>query len=199
VVDDDKILLTVLGRVLSGAGFAVATAADANRALQWLRQRNFDAVLSDLVLPGEGGATVIAEARRLLPAAVILCMSGQADIGLVGAAWEAGADDFIAKPFTAEALLNTLTGFLHARRAGSAVGTPAEVRSLVQSRYCSRCGASAWQSPSTWSEWRIALTCANCRQEQVELGRCQKCRRWGIVGETYSDGFGLCDRCAGAL
>src|SRR3990172_4526997 len=67
VVDDDKILLSVLNRILSGAGFAVTTAGDVATAVAAFHDHRFDVVLTDLVMPGGSGLEVIANARRVAP------------------------------------------------------------------------------------------------------------------------------------
>jgi len=198
VVDDDVLVLTLLSRVLAKAGYMVVTANGCEQAAQQLSQRRFDVVLTDLVMPGPGGAAVVAQARQALPDALIVCMSGQADISLVGAAREAGADELLVKPFSPQAVVDQLGHLLALKRDSSRGGMPPGLAGLLRSRACPKCHGSNWRLTPHWSEWRAPIECANCGEVMFNAGRCHQCGDWGIEGETYSEAFGLCGRCATA-
>ena len=199
LVDDDALVLTLLAKVLAGAGCAVATADDHDAAVAQLRQRKFDVVLSDLVMPGADGVAVIAEARRLLPDALIVCMSGQADITLAGAALDAGAEQLLVKPFTPQSVVAELGRLLAAKREGKTAGMPPDLAAFLRSRTCPACHGSDLHLSHNWSDWSAPIECANCNRVVFIAGRCRQCGQWGIQGETYTEAFGLCQRCATAI
>jgi DNA-binding response OmpR family regulator len=104
VVDDEPRIVEVVSDYLRAAGFAVATAADGERALAAARDRPPDLVVLDLGLPGRDGLDVARELRRssTVPIIVLTARGEEADrvLGL-----ELGADDYVVKPFSPRELL----------------------------------------------------------------------------------------------
>jgi len=194
-VDDDALVLTLLGKILSNAGFAVATAESYEQALAHLRQRRFDIVLSDLVMPRHSGVEVIAAARKASPEALIVCMTGQGDIAMVGAAQDAGAEECLIKPFTPQWVVTHLSNLVTRKRQRSPQ-MPQELAALAASRVCPKCRRAEWRVSRNWSEWSAPMECATCGEVVFSAGRCRQCGQWGITGETYSEAFGMCQRCA---
>lgn len=100
VVDDDATNRDLLSRRLAPLGFAVATAASGEEALQALRERPCDAVLLDVMMPGQSGLDVLTEIRRdartrHLPVIMVTARSGSDDIV---EALGLGANDYVTKP-----------------------------------------------------------------------------------------------------
>ena len=104
VVDDEPQILRALQTSLRGAGYDVATAADAESALALAAAHPPDAVILDLVLPDARGTDVCRELRRW-STAPILVLSAVEDEEEKVAALDAGADDYVTKPFGVEELL----------------------------------------------------------------------------------------------
>lgn len=105
VVDDDPLIRHSLRRVLTGDGYAVETAENVDQALQTLRQRLFDLVITDLQMPGKNGLalTKLAKARRAeLP---VVMLTGHGSMDVVVEALRYGADDFLTKPYQPDELL----------------------------------------------------------------------------------------------
>lgn len=75
-MDDEASLTETLGEILRLSGFEVVTASTAERALQEVGERGFDALLCDLNLNGDDGLTVIRAMARQQPRAAILVISG---------------------------------------------------------------------------------------------------------------------------
>lgn len=101
VVDDDASNRDMLSRRLARMGYTVAAAASGIEALQLLRARKFDAVLLDLVMPGLDGYQILTRIKSdpaLAEIRVIMLSALDQEAG-VARCIEAGADDFIAKPF----------------------------------------------------------------------------------------------------
>ena len=99
VVDDDAGARLAMRAALTKAGYEVRTAEGGEEALRQFRATPSDLVMLDVEMPDRGGhevcAILRAEAGPLLP---IVMVTGMDDIASVGAAYEHGATDFIAKP-----------------------------------------------------------------------------------------------------
>jgi two-component system KDP operon response regulator KdpE len=128
VVDDEPQILRALQTNLRGAGYDVATAATARDALAAAAMRPPDAVILDLVLPDASGIEVARELRSW-SAAPILVLSVVGDEPEKVAALDAGADDYVQKPFGIDELLARLRALL--RRAGPSTEPVLEVGELV--------------------------------------------------------------------
>ena len=128
LAEDDAALLAVLARGLRQSGYLVDTAESGDDALHMLRVGDFAAAVLDWRMPGLDGAEVIAEARRLglrLPIPMLTARDTLPDRvrGL-----DAGADDYLVKPFDFEELLARLRALL--RRGGSTAGPILRVAGL---------------------------------------------------------------------
>lgn len=117
VVDDEPQILRALETTLRGAGYSVATAASGEAALAQAAMRPPDAIVLDLVLPGKSGTEVCRELRGWSQVP-ILVLSAVGDEREKVAALDAGADDYVTKPFGIDELLARLRAML--RRAAPA-------------------------------------------------------------------------------
>jgi CheY-like chemotaxis protein len=115
VIDDQAEMRRSVTRILSRAGYEVLEAHNGEAGLAVLRNRMPQLVITDLIMPGKEGIETILEIRRDRRAVKILAMSGgsidQAPIYL-DAASKLGADQVIAKPFRAAALLDVVERLL---------------------------------------------------------------------------------------
>ena len=111
VVDDEPQILRALQLKLRGAGYAVDTAATAADALAAAAARPPDAVILDLLLPDGRGTDVAAELRTWT-SAPILVLSAVGEEAEKVAALDAGADDYVTKPFGVDELLARLRAAL---------------------------------------------------------------------------------------
>ncbi|HEY7206844.1 MAG TPA: response regulator [Gaiellaceae bacterium] len=116
VVDDEPQILRALRTTLRGAGYDVDTAATADEALAAAAARPPEAVILDLVLPDGSGTDVCRELRTWTEAPVIV-LSAVGDERQKIEALDAGADDYVTKPFSVEELLARLRAVLR-RRSG---------------------------------------------------------------------------------
>jgi two-component system, OmpR family, response regulator MprA len=116
VVDDDVGLRKALERVLVAHGFAVEVAADGAEALARLRTRSFDAVVLDVMMPGSDGIEVCERLRASGDRLPVLMLTARYAVRDRVAGLEAGADDYLVKPFANEELVARLRALL--RRAG---------------------------------------------------------------------------------
>jgi two-component system, OmpR family, KDP operon response regulator KdpE len=152
VVDDDQHLLKALRITLQAHGDAVETAADGEAALIAASRNPPGIVVLDLGLPDMDGAAVLRELRRWSTAPVLVLSARHGSSDKVDAL-DAGADDYITKPFGLEELLARLRALL--RRAPEAtepstVDTP-EFSVDLGRRMVTRNGEPVRLTPTEWS------------------------------------------------
>jgi two-component system KDP operon response regulator KdpE len=127
VVDDEPQILRALQTNLRGAGYEVATAASAEEAVAAAATAPPEAVVLDLVLPDRSGTEVCRELRTW-STVPILVLSALGEEREKVAALDAGADDYVTKPFGMDELLARLRALL--RRAGPPAGPVVELGDL---------------------------------------------------------------------
>jgi two-component system KDP operon response regulator KdpE len=114
VVDDEPQILRALRATLRGAGYTVDSAATAEEALTAAAAHPPEAVILDLVLPDGNGTDVCRELRTWSEAPVIV-LSAIGEERQKIAALDAGADDYVTKPFSVDELLARLRAVLRRR------------------------------------------------------------------------------------
>ena len=127
VVDDEPQFLRALQTNLRGAGYEVATATTAEEALSAAALQPPEAIVLDLLLPDGRGTDVARELRRWTEVPIIL-VSAVGDEAEKIAALDAGADDYVTKPFAIGELLARLRAAL--RRAGPTTEPTIEIDEL---------------------------------------------------------------------
>jgi len=115
IVDDEPALSEHLARSLSAAGYAVDVAADGEQADFAVRTESYDAVLLDLGLPRIDGLTVLRNWRQSGLGVPVLVLTARGSWHETVDGIDAGADDYVAKPFRMEEVLARLRGLI--RRA----------------------------------------------------------------------------------
>ena len=115
VVDDEPAIRQALDLVLRLHGFEVALAADGREALQALALKP-DAVILDVLMPAPDGLEVCRRIRAAANRTPVLMLSAKAEVGERVEGLEAGADDYLAKPFAHEELIARVRALL--RRSG---------------------------------------------------------------------------------
>jgi two-component system response regulator MprA len=108
VVDDDPAMLRMLVRTLSAEGHDVEAAADGGAALAAVERRAPDSVVLDVAMPGLDGLAVCRRLRARGLVAPVLLLTARDGIADRVAGLEAGADDYLLKPFAVEELLARL-------------------------------------------------------------------------------------------
>jgi DNA-binding response OmpR family regulator len=117
IVEDEQHLAEGLSFNLEAEGYEVEIAADGETALEWLTQRSqrFDAVVLDVMLPGKNGFEVAADLRQAGQFVPILMLTARSRPEDVLRGFEAGADDYLPKPFELKILIARLKGLLRRR------------------------------------------------------------------------------------
>ena len=111
IVDDSRAIRSLLGHILKNAGFTIFEASDGQEALACLQHiSEIDLALVDWNMPGMDGYAFI-RAVRAVPAyreVRLMMVTAEAEIEQVSQALAAGADEYIMKPFTRDAVLEKL-------------------------------------------------------------------------------------------
>ncbi|MHB0871299.1 MAG: response regulator transcription factor [Chloroflexota bacterium] len=116
VVDDDPKILSFMRRGLSFAGYAVDIAADGEEALAIARDQAPDLVVLDVMLPGVDGLEVCRRLRAGDPDLPILMLTARDRVPDRVAGLDAGADDYLVKPFAFDELLARIRALLRRAR-----------------------------------------------------------------------------------
>lgn len=119
IVEDEEALREQLSQALKSQGFVVDSAKDGEEGLYFGREYDYDAVIVDLGLPKVDGIDVIATLRKEARAFPILVLTARGHWQDKVEGLEAGADDYVAKPFQMEELLARLNALIR-RAAGYA-------------------------------------------------------------------------------
>ncbi|MCR4338555.1 MAG: response regulator, partial [Gemmatimonadaceae bacterium] len=125
VADDEREILVSCVKILERAGYEVTTAADGTEAIEHLKSARYDLFFVDLRMPGRSGLEILALARALDPRLVIVMFTAFATLETAVDAVKRGAFDYLAKPFTADRLVEVAGGALRHRRLDD-VATPAD-------------------------------------------------------------------------
>lgn len=121
VVDDEQGIRTFVRAFLERAGYDVAVAEDTDSAREQLASKQYDVVLSDIVLPGSSGVELLKAIREASPEVQVIMMTGAPTLETAAEAVRAGASDYLSKPVGKDAILK-------------AVGRAARVKRLEDER-----------------------------------------------------------------
>jgi two-component system KDP operon response regulator KdpE len=123
IVDDESAIRWALRKTLQGMGFEIAEADNGAEAVALVRTIRFDAVLLDIAMPGMNGIEACREIRKRLPLLGIVMLSVKSAEEDKIQALDAGADDYITKPFHVRELAARLRAVV--RRAHASQGDDA--------------------------------------------------------------------------
>ena len=114
VADDEAVLRALVRATLSSAGYDVLEAADGDEALELARSARPDLIVLDLMMPGKSGLDVLRELRAdpELAATPVVMLTARTRAADREAAAEAGADRFLAKPFSPRELVRIVADVL---------------------------------------------------------------------------------------
>jgi DNA-binding response OmpR family regulator len=118
VVDDEPAMVGALSAILGQAGHRITAAYDGNEAIARFRSEAPDLVLLDLAMPGMDGAAVCRQLREESNVPIVI-VSGEHDPGVTVELLDAGADDFVRKPFRPDELLARTRAVTRRRDQGS--------------------------------------------------------------------------------
>ena len=112
IIEDDKLTLNALKLSVENLGHKVSTAENGEEGIKMAADGKFDLLLCDIMMPGISGLSLVSVLRFVhLCSTPIVMMSTLSNQPLLKAAYEAGANDFLEKPFTLEKLEEKLNLF----------------------------------------------------------------------------------------
>lgn len=120
VIDDEPQIRRVLRSTLTTRGYVISEAKTGEEALEWMRKGRPDLILLDVNMPGMGGIEACREIRRTSDAPIIMLTVRNAERDKVSAL-DAGADDYVVKPFGIEELLARIRAALRRYSPGDAL------------------------------------------------------------------------------
>ena len=112
LIEDDAILGELVQRGLSASGYQVAWERDGDSGYERAASGSFDAVVLDLMLPGIDGISLLTALRQTGVRTPVLCLTARGTVADRVAGLDAGADDYLTKPFAFEELLARLRAVL---------------------------------------------------------------------------------------
>jgi DNA-binding response OmpR family regulator len=119
IVEDEERIAAFLRAGLRSEGFAVDCLEDGDDVVPYVLRRNPDLIVLDLLLPGLGGLEVLGRLGELAAHIPVLVLSARRDVATKIAALQAGACDYMVKPFALDELLLRINGHLRVRRSPS--------------------------------------------------------------------------------
>ena len=132
VVEDDERVSRLNKRLLEAEGFQVDVAPTVPEANRRAQADNYDFVMLDMVLPGGSGMEVLATIRERSRTTPVLIVSGLDDIAVTVSGLDAGADDYLHKPYEPEELSARIRALL--RRSGPALSPTLQCGNLILNR-----------------------------------------------------------------
>ncbi len=134
VVDDDERIRGLLQKFLIRSGFLVSTARDAAQARRVLAGLEFDLIVLDVMMPGEDGISLTRDLRARMTTPILL-LTARSETGNRIEGLEAGADDYLAKPFEPKELLLRINAILRRVPQAKAAETGPKMLHLGAVRY----------------------------------------------------------------
>jgi DNA-binding response OmpR family regulator len=130
IAEDEPAIADSVAYALRGEGFEVDTVADGESALDAARADGYDVLLLDLMLPGVSGMEVCRRLRAESPIPIVMLTARTAEVDRV-VGLDAGADDYVVKPFSMPELISRVRALLRRRQLDLAQPTVLRVGSLT--------------------------------------------------------------------
>ncbi|MGQ9857751.1 MAG: response regulator [Thermodesulfobacteriota bacterium] len=116
LVDDEEMFVEMLAQRLEARGLEVAKAFDGDQALQRVREKDYDVVILDVLMPGKGGVDVLKEIKQIKPLTEVIMLTGHATVDTAIQGMKFGAYDYLLKPTETEDLMEKIQG-AHKRKS----------------------------------------------------------------------------------
>lgn len=168
LAEDEKNHLEVLKSMLDSENFSLTGAKDGVEALTELREKNFDLLITDVLMPKMNGIELVKESRKIQPNLPVIIITGFADLELAMEALNLGAEGLFRKPPDRDKLISKIKQCLEKRRLREALLQTAKMSSL--------------------GEWTVAIT-HELRNILGAIGIS------GSILQKFSSSYPECQRC----
>ncbi|MCI0438172.1 MAG: response regulator [Chloroflexi bacterium] len=108
VVDDEELMIQLLQQILEDGGYQVVTASNGRQAIELLKSRRFDVVISDIMMPQVNGVEVLQQAIKQDPDCPVIMITGYPSVETAVKLINLGAADYIVKPFNVDLIKLTV-------------------------------------------------------------------------------------------
>lgn len=173
IVDDDERIRVLLQKFLMRNGFLVSAARDAAQARRLLGGLEFDLIVLDVMMPGEDGVSLTQSLRETISTPILL-LTARAETSDRISGLEAGADDYLAKPFEPKELLLRINAILRRVPQETTVEAGPKVLHLGAVRYDIERG-ELWQGASlvrlTATESQLMRLFSACPGEPISRAK----------------------------
>ena len=170
VVDDDRALTDLLAELLQTEGYVCSIAHNGLDALALENEHKPDLVILDVMMPGDDGISTLRKLRETSSVPVLMLTAmGEDDDRILGL--EAGADDYLAKPFVARELVLRIQAILRRASEPSRVNDEVQVGPLTVEPNKERAQLDGESLPLTGAELRILAALASSAGEIVSRER----------------------------
>ncbi len=153
IVDDESAVRNALRRAFALAGYDVQLAADGEQAIVTLRDSAPDAVVLDVLMPGVDGLEVCRRMRAAGDRTPVLMLTARETVADRVAGLDAGADDYVVKPFDLDELLARVRALL--RRASNGDGSVLKFQDLILDRGAREAARGARRIELTSTEYNL--------------------------------------------
>ncbi len=132
VVENEPVTLGLLTTLLKGEGHEVTPAKDGSEALQFIDERSFDLMLSDIRMSPVDGMELLSRAKEIAPSMPVIMLTAYGTVSTAVDSLKLGAFDYLTKPFKVDELLNTVRRALEYNRA---IQENVEMKAQLTTRY----------------------------------------------------------------
>jgi putative nucleotidyltransferase with HDIG domain len=195
-VDDESSACKLLSLILGPPVFHCTTACNGEEALVTLQRERFDAVISDLNMPGLSGMELLTQVRRRFPHMAFLVTTGVDDVDVGVQAMRGGADDYLVKPLRESAVLASLERALHNRQLEQQVENYHQHLEEMVAQRTGQLQAALRQIESSYEDTLQALGAAIDLRDNETAGHSQRVCRYSL---EIARALGWSDKQLGSL
>lgn len=186
IVDDEAVIRSLLAQKLVRHGFDCTTSPSGEHSLELLSRETFDAIISDLNLPGVSGLVLLNEVLARHRQTAFIMITGEGDVRAGVQAMQAGTDDYLVKPFAFDSMLGSIERALDKkRREGELEQHRLRLEELVEER-SKQYSAARVQIEVTYDETLGALGAALDLRDTETEGHSRRVSRYATeMAKTY--------------
>jgi DNA-binding NtrC family response regulator len=134
LVDDEKAFIQTLAERLEVRDFGTETALDGYEAISKIKEKDFDVVVLDVLMPGMDGIETLKEIKSLKPLVNVIMLTGHATVETAIEGMKAGAYDYLMKPTETEDLVDKITKAYKIKAEHDERIRKAEINKIVKQR-----------------------------------------------------------------